>query len=280
MSQAAAAPRSSFFRITPLAILLSLQTGVARAAFDYSAYDKVLYAYVQEGRVDYAALKRDRGGLDQYVKALGTLPPGDYEGLKDEEKIAFWINAYNAITLQVIIDHYPITRSGLKGLAFPPSSIRQIHGAWDKISRPILGREMTLDAIEHQTLRKHFREPRIHMALVCAARGCPPLRGEVYSAERLPEQFADQTRKFLAEPAKYTLDRQSGTLALSPIFKWFGEDFKAVYEGSGPAGLKANERAVITFLKDSVSPEDKDFLSGRDYKVSFQDYDWTLNDKT
>lgn len=245
------------------------------------AYRTVLSERVNDkGLVDYRALKADRRDLDRYVSSLAGLDPKSYEAWKDGEKIAFWINAYNALTLKAIVDHYPIKKGGLvSGLRFPESSIRQIPGVWDELSHPIMGKPMTLDQIEHEILRKQFDEPRIHMALVCAAMGCPPLRNEPYWGDRLDEQLTDQTRKLFSDSRQFRIDRKDGTVYLSSIFKWFGEDFARKYSTNGLQQVGANLRPVVNFASRHAGPADAEYLKTREYSVAFLDYDWSLNEE-
>ncbi len=272
--------RKGFFSALVFLLVLTMTQALsAKETFDHSLYDKVLHKYVDQGRVDYESLKKERRDLDLYITSLGDFDKKDYDALNHSEKIAFWINAYNAITLKVIIDHYPITRSGIAGLAFPPSSIRQIPGAWTKIAHRVVGENVTLNKIEHEILRKEFKEPRIHMALVCAAKGCPPLRNEAYTGSRLDAQLDDQAKTFLANSEKFRIDRASGLVNLSPIFDWFGGDFKARYEAGGPSFLKDKEKAVIGFILSYVSAENKTFFSKDGYKIKHLGYDWSLNEK-
>lgn len=252
----------------------------ASPEFSHALYDQVLKERVVDGRVDYAHLKANRGGLDRYVASLGELKPHVYEAWNEPTKIAFWINAYNAITLRVILDHYPI-RVGLSpaDLAFPANSIRQIPGVWDRITHPVLGKPMTLDAIEHKILRAQFREPRIHMALVCAARSCPPLRSEAYEGKRLSEQLDGQTRRFLANTAQFQIDRQQQGVWLSSIFQWFGEDFLGVFGApKGFNGHAESERAVLAFISRYLASAEAEFLRNGEYRVAYLPYDWSLND--
>lgn len=252
----------------------------APPAFSHDLYDRVLNEYVAEGRVDYARLKDHRAELDRYVASLGDLDPNDDAPWDEAARIAFWINAYNAITLKVVVDHYPIRRSPRPAaLVFPANSIRQIPGAWDRITHTVMGRPMTLDQIEHKVLRTQFREPRIHLALVCAAKGCPPLRSEAYRGERLNEQLEDQAARFLADPAKFQIDRAHRIVRLSPIFQWFGEDFlKASGPLEGFSGHPDTERAVLAFISRRLPPEDQAFLRRGSYRVAYLSYDWTLNE--
>ena len=204
-------------------------------------YAEVLKAYVDpNGMVNYAALSKDRKQLDDFIQSLET---PNAEGWSEQDWIAFWINAYNARTLQVIIDHYPT------------EGIRKIRGAWTKLKVPILGQERTLDEIEHKILRKDYKEPRIHMALVCAAYSCPKLRNEPYVGSRLEEQLADQSRDFLSRPSRFKVE--GNTAYISQIFKWFKKDFESV-----PGFIQQYSGQDISELK-----------------IKYQSYDWSLNEQ-
>ncbi len=143
-----------------------------------------------------------------------------------------------------------------------------------------MGKQMTLEDIEHGTLRKKFKEPRVHMALVCAAMGCPKLRNEPYTAEKLDEQFADQTRDFVADHRKFRINQERGNVMLSPIFKWFGEDFVDKYGTSMKyVGHSDAERAVLNYLSKYLGEQDRRYLEQADYDVRYLDYDWSLNEQ-
>ena len=249
--------------------------------FSYEGYAAVLERFVNdEGMVDYAGLKADSASLGDFLEAVGKLDRTEYEGWDDTSKIAFWINAYNALTLDAIIDHYPIKASFARSLIYPKNSIRQIPGVWDDLKWSVMGEKMTLNGIEHQTLRADFNEPRIHVALVCAAMGCPPLRNEPYVGERLDEQLDDQSRRFLSNPAKFRIDREDGTLHLSPIFKWFGEDFVQTYGTDDKfEWYGGEERAVVNFIAGYLSADDRDYLESTKPAIKYLDYDWSLNEE-
>ncbi len=249
--------------------------------FSYDHYAAVLKTRVNdEGLVDYKGLKDDRAQLDAYATAIANVDPGEFEKRTDAQKIAFWINAYNGLTLIAIIDHYPIEPSWLKSFRYPESSIRQIPGVWTDLEFTVMGRNMTLDGIEHDTLRAHFNEPRIHVALVCAALGCPVLRNEPYTGARLDAQLDDQSKRFVNNPEKLRIDRKDGVVYLSSIFKWFGDDFIKTYGTTEKfADFADAERAVLNFTTQHVSHSDADYLRKGDYSIEYLSYDWTLNDQ-
>lgn len=256
---------------------------VARAAeapeFSYAPYADVLAKYVDnEGLVNYKGLKANREGLDRFVKALADLDPAVYDKWTDKDKMAFWINAYNALALRAVIDHYPVKSSSVISSAYPKDSIRQIPGVWDKVTFPVMGKPMGLDDIEQGALRKQSGDPRIQFALVCAALGAPKLRTEPYTGEKLDEQFADQMRSFVGTHAKFHVNQDRGLVHVSPILKWFGEDFIPAYGTSMKfTGHEAAERAVLNCLSRYLSEQDQQYLDEDLYQIKYLEYDWSLN---
>lgn len=240
---------------------------VPSTPLSYEDYGTVLRTYVNaDGLVDYSALQANPQVLKDFIAQLGAVSPDTYAAWSDNEKIAFLINAYNAITLESIIDQNP-----LKG------SIKDIFGVWNFKKHTVMGRSLTLDNIEHDILRKDFQEPRIHAALVCAAISCPPLRQEPYTGETLDEQLDDQVRKWLASPNGLQIDRIQNRVSISSIFKWFGEDWQKTYAANDKFVGNEKERAVLNFISNYVSSENKDFLAQANYKLEYVNYDWSLN---
>ena len=239
----------------------------ANQSFDYQDYAEVLQTYVDKaGLVDYAGLQANRGQLDRFNQSLGAVTPETYAAWNEAEQIAFLSNAYNAFTLQSIIDQDPIK-----------DSIRDIRGVWNKRKFNVAGEEKTLDNIEHDTLRKDFNEPRIHVALVCAAMSCPPLRNEPYLAEKLDVQLDDQTAKFAQSGHGFGLDRQDNRVYLSSIFKWYGKDFIETYGVDNEFNGNEQQRAVLNYFSTQLNPQYLQFLKQNEYKVKYLDYDWSLN---
>ena len=251
------------------------------SSFSYQNYKTVLKTYVDgKGFVDYRGLKNNSGELDAFLSLLANIESENYQSWTVPDKIAFWLNAYNALTLKTIIEHYPIKSSFFKSLTFPKNSIRQISGVWDKIMFSVIGEEMTLDHIEHQILRKEFIEPRIHTALVCAAKSCPPLRNEPYNGENLNSQLEDQTKKFLFSQKNFLIDNKKHTIYLSSIFEWFGEDFLAGYSSQDEFKIRnPEENAVLNFISLHIPANLKKFLWDPSYRIKYMKYDWNLNEK-
>lgn len=232
----------------------------------YSAWNQALNQFAKDGGFDYKALKKDPALLNDFLESISSLPKNEYEKLDKEQKIAFWINTYNVLAVKTILDHYPL-KKGLswKAVAYPKNSIQQIPNVWDRPILKIFNEDFSLNRIEHDTLRKEFKEPRIHFALVCAARGCPPLRMEAYVPERLNAQLDDQARQFFANPEKAKYDVQEDVLHLSSILHWFGKDFE---KDGGP----------IEFAKKYMPKAAGQKLSDKT-KIKWLDYDWSLNEK-
>jgi hypothetical protein len=143
-----------------------------------------------------------------------------------------------------------------------------------------MGKSRTLEHIEHEILRKQFKEPGIHVALVCAAMGCPPLRNEPYAGDRLEGQFDDQARRFISDPKKFNIDRKAGKASLSPIFRWFGSDFISKYgmKKTLPR-LNKSETAVINYLSRILEKDDRDYLLKGNFTIKYLSYDWSLNEQ-
>lgn len=238
-----------------------------------TGYADVLARHVDaDGFVDYAGLAAGRRALDAHVTSLSRVAPEELAGRGEADRIAFWINAYNALTLRAVIDHYPIRPRLLASLVYPRNSIRQIPGVWDELRFDVAGEARTLEEIEHEVLRREFREPRIHFALVCASVGCPPLRAEPYRGEALEAQLDDQVRRFLADPRKYRLDRRRAVVELSPIFDWFVDDFAT---DDGLVG----DAAVLAFLTHHAPAADRAVLRATAPRIRHLDYDWSLNER-
>jgi Protein of unknown function, DUF547 len=219
-------------------------------------------------QVDYAGFARDRAKLKAYLSSLGAVPRSTFDAWPKPERLAFLINAYNAWTVEYILTKYPDLKS-IKDLG------SLLQSPWKKKFIPLLGQTMALDDIEHGTIRaaNDYAEPRIHFAVNCASIGCPALRTEAFTAERLSEQLDDSARDFLSDRSRNRFS--NGKLELSSIFKWYREDFER-----GWAGYKS----LFQFLGDyssalGLSDADKQKLNAKSLPVSFLDYDWRLNVK-
>lgn len=233
----------------------------------YDTYETVLQTHVDAtGLVDYQALQEKRQSLDEFNAAIAAVDDETYNSWTEAEQIAFWVNAYNSVTLASIVNQEPLK-----------ASIKDIVGVWRIARHDVQEQSLRLDDIEHNILRTDFNEPRIHAALVCAALSCPPLRDEPFVGDSLDAQLDDQVEKFLAKSDGFRIDQAANVVYLSKIFDWFGEDWIPTYgTEAGFAGSEA-ERAVLNFISEYLSPEDKAYLEAGNYDVAYIDYDWSLN---
>lgn len=238
----------------------------------YDDYRAALMAFVDaDGLVDYTGLKDQRSYLDDFITTLEQMDPKAYEAWSENDKIALWINAYNALTLRTVIDHYPINPARLNG-SYPQNSIRQIPGEWDFNKVNVMGQTITLGYIETKILRRDFHEPRVFMALVPGAVDGPPLRNEPYQGAKLDAQLDDQTRRFLADPRHFQIDRTRKEVRVSEIFRRYVEDFAT---GVVIPPFTRESYAVDKFAGPYLNDSDRAFL--REARITFAVYDWTLN---
>ena len=234
--------------------LIFVQHGVAETIVDNSIYAHLLEKYVKNGVVDYQGFKGEEKKLDEYLKILGKT---DFTKLPRNEQYAYYVNAYNAWTVKLILTGYP-------GI----TSIKELGTFWKspwkkKICR-IGGKKISLDDIEHRILRPRFKDPRIHFVVNCASKSCPPLRSEPYSGKILDQQLDDATRSFLNDPTQNYL--QGKTLYVSSLFKWYKGDFK--------------DGVISFFLKYAEGDLKKKLLVNKDkITVKYLHYDWSLNGK-
>lgn len=249
--------------VVALALLLA---GEARAAFDqtHAAFDAVLKAHVTDGRVNYAALKAAPQPLNAYLATLAAVPEAEFKTWSEKDRLAFLFNLYNAATLKLIVDHYPIASIKKIGGFFNFGGLGD--GPWAQKVVRLFGQVTTLDHLEHGLIRKDYAEPRAHFALVCAARGCPPLRAGAFVGAQLDSQLDEQGKIFLGQSEKNRVDAAKRTLHLSPIFKWFAGDFEAA------AG------SVEKFVAPYFPETSRATLTAGGLSISYTDYDWSLND--
>ena len=238
--------------------------------FDHSALGRVLGTYVDEGgRVDYAGLKAHPEDLDAYVALLGRVSPAShperFPGLPD--RLAYWINAYNAFVLRGVIDAYPV--KSVKDIKF-------LSGFFNRTYFTAGGQDYTLNNIEHSILREVFGDARIHAAINCASVGCPRLPQEAFLPETLDAQLDGVMRFFIREPRNVRIDRGEEVVYLSKIFDWFEGDFTGWYERTH----RVEEVRIVDYLRLFLAEEDRVYLESHpNVNVRHVDYDWALNDQ-
>ncbi len=241
-----------YFIIPAIVCLLLSTPAISQIETDNNIYSSLLSQHVHNGRVDYDGFKKDEARLDEYLAVLSAT---DARSLSRNQQFAFYINAYNAFTIKLVLSEYP-------GI----NSIKEIgnffSGPWSKKFIKLKQGKVSLDHIEHNILRPVFKDPRVHFAINCASKGCPPLLEKPYEGEILDSQLDQQARSFINNPKRNRV--KGDTLFISKIFKWFKEDFS-----DNP--LRFIQTYAGRDLKSDIQS------AGASIKISYLEYDWTLN---
>ena len=245
-------------------LFITLLTLSSTFAFDHEhkLFNQVLSEHYKiengQGQVHYTNIQKSPNKLNEYLKQLENVTPKEFNQFSSKQKLSFWINAYNAYTIKLILNHYPL------------KSIKDIgnffSGPWDKKFFSLLGKKRSLDEIEHKIIRKEFDEPRIHFVVNCASIGCPNLYPEAMNAEKLEVQLIKASQSFISEQNKN--EYKGNKLYLSKIFKWYGDDFDNKYQ---------NFRSFIAPLMTKDQKLQKEITSGK-IQIKWLDYDWKLNE--
>lgn len=250
---------SSASRVTcGVALVLSLLgTATAAPRIEHGALDALLRTHVRDGAVDYAALQRDEAKLDAYLATLATV---SLAGASRAQKLALYINAYNAFTLKLILRHWGRIKS-----------IREIDEPWKQRAWTLAGETLSLDEIEHTKMRRDIGDPRIHFAIVCASKGCPALWDRAYSAAGIDAELDAAAQRFIRSRAHVRFERREGArpvLHLSQIFTWFAGDF-----------TKGESKSVPAFVARYADEETAAAIraAGDRLERASIDYDWSLN---
>ena len=263
------------FALSLVAAVPRAQNGSPEAGWRTNL-DEILDLYVRDGYVYYRALRSDRRRLDAYISALAA---ESVDSAPRDEQLAFWLNAYNAIILRTVIDHYPIaTHSN----AYPAHSVRQIPGAFEGLPHQVARRSLTLDQIE-QTILPGFNDPRAFLALGRGAVGSGRLRREAFTPGNLERQLAEVAGECINHAQCVNVDRTANRLLVSSIFSWRSADFSVAYADRAGGAFSSRspiERAVLAFIDPGLTSIEKDFLVRNEFKVEFEKFDWSLNDLT
>jgi hypothetical protein len=236
-------------------LIMGLTTTALNAqGVDHGLYAGLLKKYVKDGVVNYQGFKNEESVLDKYLKVLEEV---DSKILSRNEQFAFYVNAYNAWTIKLILSAYP----GVKSIKDLGSIFKS---PWKKKICRIDGGVITLDDIEHSKLRPGFKDPRVHFAINCAAKSCPPLRSEPYRGGELDQQLDEMTKAFINDLKSNRLEDHA--LYASSIFKWFAEDF--------------NKDIIGFYLKYAEGDLKEQLETNKEkIRVKYLDYDWSLNEK-
>jgi hypothetical protein len=248
------------------------------------SFAEFLKKYVNEqGLVNYAKMRRFRLELNEAVERLANLKPEVYIMWSRDEKIAFWINAYNICTLKGVIDNYPIKPSRFMLLFYPPNSVVHLAGLRNKTYFMIMGIQYTLDEIERDVLLGRFEEPRACFAISYATMSSAAIRTEPYIGKVLEKQLEEQMKNYFARPDAFKIDEAGRIVYLSPIFKMYPWHEKAFLERYGTDQLfrvlEPVVRAALNFTKDYISQANAEFLKRSEYSIEYLKYNWQLNEQ-
>jgi len=231
----------------------------------HEPWNAILARRVSGGDFEYAGLLKERAPLDAYIKSLEGVQLDAFAKLSRAEQFAFWVNAYNAYTVKRVLDDYPV--KSIRDLGDEKLSV------WDRdlvplgaLSPTLDKPKLTLNDIENKILRPTFQDARLHAAINCASKGCPPLRAEAFTGAKLDTQLDEQVKAWLADPSRNRFDAKKKRAEISKVFEWFAEDFQ-----------KEAGSAAVWIAR--FRPSDKAWLIAREKPtISFLEYDWALNE--
>ena len=242
--------------VSPAPVQRSVEQG--RTVFDHGKLDEALSRFVDDrGMVAYVSLQRNRAALDRYVGQLASASPRSHPELfptKDHE-LAYWLNAYNALMLRAVIDHYPVESV---------TDIMIAHGVFKRLHFPVGGTNMTLDDVEKGIVLEQFDAARAHFGLTCASMGCPRLQRRAWRAENLQTRLDEAGRAFLNSPYGVELDAKRNVVRLTSYFKWYSDDFGSDHVAFVRRYLNAERQQVLDSIHEPT--------------IEYIEYDWRLND--
>jgi hypothetical protein len=227
-------------------------------ASDSAAYDFILKKYVKDGHFGYAALKADAADMAKFKKFMAWQGKADVKAMPREDQIAFYINAYNACCIQAILDNYPV------------HSPNDVPGFFDKLKFPVGGEQLTISGIEYDRLIADYKDMRAHFAVVCADRGCQPLKAAAWTGATLEADLEAAAKQFVGDKKYFFVDKEKGEVNISKIFEWYGEKF-----------TKDAKRPVAKpelFLTPWLTGDAKTLLESGNYKLKIIEWDWVLNE--
>ena len=265
---------SSIIAKTAMATSILLASAAAYADFNHSSWDSLLNKNVtmtnssKASVVNYAGMKADKSKLDSYMDATSKVSQSEFNAWSKDEQLAFLINVYNAGTVELVLTKYPNIKS-----------IKDIGGVfgspWKQNFISLLGKTRSLDDIEHNLIRgsKRYNEPRIHFAVNCASIGCPALLNDAFTASKLDKQLEQVTSSFLADTSRNRL--KGNTLQVSPIFKWYKEDFATSWRGTNDLAGFLSRYSPSLGLNSGQAAQ----LKNGKIKIGYSSYNWNLNKK-
>jgi hypothetical protein len=266
-----------------LFVAISLAFSAQSWALDHShkAFDTLLQKHVvvvqggKSSQVRYADFAKDRAALKGYLDELSAVKKAEFDGWSKPQQMAFLINTYNAQTIELILGNYPV--KSIKDIGNEVFDNR-----WKRKFFNVLGSPASLDMVEHEMLRApgRYDEPRVHFAVNCASIGCPSLREEAFTADKLEKQLEEQAVRFLSDRTRNRFNKEKNALEVSKIFDWFKKDWASNYKGIGTAGAIASREAYFARYANVLADDEAGKAAVRDGKVGidFLSYDWAIND--
>ena len=253
---------------------------IIQPMFSHTHFERVLERFVdQQGRVDYAALTKDPHDLERYYLLFATASPDSHPELfpTEHDKLAYWINAYNAAVIKAVLTYYPIQSVEDVKPPFVFFFLPRKSGFFLFQRLTFGGTRTSLYYLEHYVIRKRFTDPRIHFALNCASGGCPRLPRQAFTVEHLDTQLDQAARQFMAEERNLSIGHQARTVWLSSIFDWYTKDFMSWYQHNFPG---KDDASLLNYVSVYTSPEQtQELKQAAAYSLRFVPYDWSLNDQ-
>jgi hypothetical protein len=223
-----------------------------------AAFDTILKKYVKDGKFGYGQLKASKADMALFKKFMDWQAKADVKAMSREEQIAFYINAYNSCCIQAILDHYPV------------HTPNDVPGFFDKLKFKVGGEELTISGIEYDRLIANYKDMRAHFAVVCADRGCQPLKPGAWTGAALNDDLEAAAKQFVGDKKYFSVDKEKNEIQISKIFEWYGEKFTK--DPNRPATKPE------LFLLPWVSGDAKAMLESGNYKLKIIEWDWTLNE--
>lgn len=225
-------------------------------------FDAILKKYVEGDYFRYQALKENKRDLKRLERFLKWQAAADLSEMSRADQIAFYINAYNSCCIKAILDNYPV------------HTPKDVDGFFDKIKFTVAGEDLTVSEIEYDRLIANYQDMRAHFAVVCADRGCLPLKAGAYNGENLDADLEAAARRFVSDPRHFSVDNESGEVSISKIFEWYGPKFL-----NDPVRPVNGDQPEL-YLTRWVDKDTKRLLESGKYKLKIIEWDWTLNEKT
>jgi len=251
------------FVMLPLVIvcLISMQAVRAEDAGSPADYDFVLKKYVKGDYFQYGELKKNGEDLARFEKFMEWQAKADVKSMSRDEQIAFYINAYNSCCIKAILDNYPV------------HTPKDVDGFFDKLKFNVAGEELTISEIEYDRLIANYKDMRAHFAVVCADRGCLPLKAGAYSGKLLDADLEAAAKKFVGDERHFKVDKKNGEIQISKIFEWYGPKFI-----DDPTRTVKGDKPEL-YLTPWVDKDVRKLLESGEYKLKIIEWDWTLNEK-